>query len=116
MKLSYRTDRMLFEEEKETAKELFEWLAEIQSIFEADKNCGRCNSPNLQLRVRNVEKGKYYELLCLACQGTLVFGQPKNGGLFPKRQDGEGNALSHRGWRVAYGKSEEEVGKGAGAF
>lgn len=121
MKITYRCDRMLFELEADSAKEVFEWLAEIQGIFEAEKNCGRCNSANLRLRVRPVEKGKYYELICADCLGTLAFGQTKTGSLFVKRKDGEGNALSHRGWRAAFGKSEElgeleEAGKGAGHF
>jgi hypothetical protein len=99
---------MLFEFEAETAKELFRQLAEVQSIFEADKSCGRCDKSNLQFRVRAVEDGDYYELVCLECLATLRFGQPRKGGLWPKRKDKEGNILSHRGWRVAYGKVEQE--------
>ena len=108
MKLTYRAAHMLFEFEADTAKELFRSLAEVQSIFEADKSCGRCNSPNLQFRVRNTEEGEYYELVCLDCFSTLCFGQPRKGSLWPKRKDKEGNVLGNRGWRPPYGKGEQE--------
>jgi hypothetical protein len=99
---------MLFEFEGETAKELFQQLAEVQSIFEADKSCGRCSSSNLQLRFRNLKEGDYYEMVCLDCLSTLRFGQPRKGSLWPKRKDEQGNVLSHHGWRMAYGKVEQE--------
>jgi len=108
VKATYRANGVLFELEGETVKELFRSLAEVQSIFGADQSCGRCKSVNLQFRVRAVEEGDYYELVCLACLATLQFGQSRKGGLWPKRKDPEGNVLSHHGWRVAFGKVEQE--------
>ena len=112
MKLRYHflvnTASMTLELEAETAKELFRMLAEVQAIFEADKTCGRCGSSNLQCRVRSVDEGDYYELLCFDCLSTLPLGQTRKGGLFAKRKDKDGNILEKRGWRVAYGRVERE--------
>lgn len=106
MKLTYVTGRMRFELEAETAKQLFEMLAEVQQIFEADARCGRCDCEVLHCRVRQVEQGAYYELVCAMCDSTLQFGQTRTGSLFAKRKDKDGNILDKRGWRVPFGQRE----------
>lgn len=110
IKLSYRTDKMLFELEGETPKELFQDLAEVQSVFEADKACGKCNNTNLQFRVRTTQDGTFYEMLCMACTAALTFGQRRDGGLYPKRKDSEGMTLANRGWKT-WGKAAEADGE-----
>lgn len=93
MKVHYKTrdNRLVFEVQAETAKELFKGIASIQDIFEAERECGCCHSPNLRYSVRTIEENDYYELICTECNARFQFGQHKKGGtLFPKRTEGGG--------------------------
>lgn len=111
MKVHYRskTGRLVFEIEGGTQKEVFEGIADIQEVFEADDTCGLCKSPDIGFRVRDVQGNKYFELRCHHCYAQFNFGQSKDmKNLFPKRQDKEGNWLPNRGW-FKYRKEEENV-------
>lgn len=105
--------RMNFELEAGSAKELFEQIAEVQTTFDVEHNCGLCGSDHVQFNVREEEgKGKqkgqqfkFYELRCQGmvdeqpCRARFDFGQSmdtKN--LFPKRKDDDGNVKGKRGW------------------
>lgn len=106
-KVNYRSanGRMMFEIAGGSPKDIFEAIAGVQEVFEADASCGVCQSTDIQLRVREVSKGnkqfKFFELACQAanCRARLAYGQNtdmKN--LFPKRADENGRPLPNRGW------------------
>ena len=100
MKVRYSVDsksRIVFELDGATCKDIFREVAEIQEIFEADRNCGLCGEPDIRYRVRAVDDNEFFELVCGNCQATLPIGQKKDGkGLFPKRKG------QHHGWREAW--------------
>lgn len=101
MKAHYRTasGHLTFEVEGGSPKDLFENIANLQSVFEAEERCGLCDSPAIRFRVREAAGNKYYELFCVDCRARFSFGQHRQGGgLFPKRRDEAGNLLPSRGW------------------
>lgn len=103
MKAHYRTksNRITFEVEGQSVKDLFRGIAEIQEVFEADDQCGHCESKNIQFRLRRNEGNEFYELACEDCNAALSYGQTKKGDtLFPKRKDASGTPLADRGWKV----------------
>ena|SRR5579883_2387295 len=106
-KVHYRSasGRLVFEITGGTPKDIFEGIAQVQEVFEADSHCGCCNSTDIVFNVREVSKNnktfKYYELKCnsAGCRARLSFGQNQDmKNLFPKRTDDQGNYLPHRGW------------------
>jgi hypothetical protein len=100
VKCHYRSanNRLTFELDAGSQKDLFEGIATLQEIFESDSTCGMCNSTDLRFRVREVKDNKYYEMRCGKCNAQLSFGQHKTGGtLFPKRTTDEGD-MPNRGW------------------
>ena len=102
-----RNNRLTFEVEGGDQKGLFEAVAELQEVFEADDNCGCCSLANIRFRVRTHDDNKYYELVCQECGAKLSFGQHKKGGtLFAKRTD-ESGPLPNRGWYKWQPKQEE---------
>lgn len=101
MKAHYRAlnGKVTFECEGDSPKSLFKKLALVQEIFDADSQCGCCNSTNIRFRSRKVDDFEFYELGCADCFARLQFGQHKTGGgLFPKRKDEDGNYMPFRGW------------------
>lgn len=103
MKLTYRSadGRITAELEAETIKDLFRAVSEFVSIFEADTNCGCCNSQNIHPRTRAYDGNDYFEYFCQDCSAALNLGQHKTGGtLFVKRTDSETKqTLPNRGWK-----------------
>jgi hypothetical protein len=111
LKAHYRTanGRITFEIEGGNQKELFEGVANLQEIFEADSTCGLCHKPNLKFRVREVQNNKYYELHCADCGAQFQFGQHKTKPtLFPKRKDKDDKWLPNRGWSKYQPTKEED--------
>lgn len=106
MRAHYRAlgGRLTIEIEGATIKSMFEAVAEVQEIFEAEDTCGNCGSTHIRFRVRVIEDppGKYYELHCQECRADFSFGQLRdNQGLFPKRVHEESRSpLPNRGWRI----------------
>ncbi len=101
MKARYTSEngRLVFDVEAETAKALFSQLGAIQELFEAETQCGLCNSSDIRYSARVVDEYEFYELACRACKAQFRFGQKKKGGdLFPKRKDDDGNWLANKGW------------------
>ena len=114
MKAHYKTadGRLVFEVNGETPKALFEQVAAVQGLFEAETECGVCcgvkdgQQHNKGIRYscrQDTEGNKYYSLLCLNCFAEFHFGQHRvGGGLFPKRkaegQNGKLVGLPNRGW------------------
>jgi len=106
MKAHYKSGngRLVFEIEESSPKAVFEKIALLQDVFEADDKCGQCNSPNIRFRVRNVktQAGKdvrYFELRCMSCWAQLDYGQSQDMvNLFPKRRGEDGMVIGVRGW------------------
>jgi hypothetical protein len=66
-------------------KEIFEQQAAFEEIFCNNTSCGKCDSEDTRLNVREVDGNKYYQRVCNKCQYSFSFGQKKKGGaLFPK--------------------------------
>lgn len=103
MKAHYRTKdgRITFEVMGESVKDVFKAISEVQAVFEGVSSCGLCHSAAIQFRCREVDGNWYYSMICRDCNGEFRFGQNRDGkGLFPKRQDDEGNPLRNGGWSV----------------
>ncbi len=99
MKATLTINQLLFELEASSGKDLFQQVAEIQEIFEAETKCGACESEDIRYGYREVDTYKYYELHCRNCDAQFKFGQKKQGGqLFPKRRSEDGGALPNGGW------------------
>lgn len=96
MEAQYKTrdGRIVFKVTGEAPKDLFKGIAQLQEIFEADSQCGCCDSNALRYSVRTVEDNDYYELVCSACHAKLSFGQHKKGGTLFAKREGES-----RGWK-----------------
>jgi len=88
---------LLFELDVKSERDLFEQVAHIQEVF--DHVCGKCDSANVKLVVREVNDDKYYEMRCRDCGARLSFGCHKKGEtLFPKRKAEDGSWLPDNGW------------------
>ena len=97
MKVTYKTGKFTVEAEGNTT-EVFEQLASFDSVF---GNCvNKANeSENIGFRHREVEGNHYYELYDKDTFHTLKFGKTKkDGSLFPRRKDADGNWLPDGGW------------------
>lgn len=102
LEAQYKTSngRLVFKLTAENAKAMFQEIARVQDVFEAESACGACNSENIRFVARKVEDYDYYELQCLDCGAAFRFGQSKTGNnLFPKRKDEKGMLLPDRGWQ-----------------
>ena len=102
MEAQYKTSngRLVFKVTAENAKAMFQEIARVQDVFEAESACGACSSENIRFVARKVEDFEYHELQCLDCGAAFRFGQSKTGGgLFPKRKDDQGVPLPNRGWQ-----------------
>lgn len=103
------TDRLVFEIDGKSQKDIFEQLASIQEVFSFTK-CEKCQSTDLKFVVREVEGNKFYELRCQnrQCRARLSFGSHKVGEtLFAKKKDGGGNWLADSGW-VRWDKDQQK--------
>lgn len=113
MKVTYTTTdgRLRFDTEITTTKQAFEFVADVQEIFE-EESCGKCGSKAIHFQVREYDKNLYYKMVCTKCRAQLDFGQHKEGGgLFIKQWDKEAaKPLPDRGWYIYQGKD----GAGAG--
>ena len=98
MKVTYKTGKFTIEAEGSTT-EIFEQLASFDSVF------GNCvnkanNSENIGFKVREVDGNKYYEMYDKDTNHSLKFGKTKkDGSLFPRRKDPDGNWLADGGWQ-----------------
>lgn len=111
MKAHYRIkgNRITFEVEGGTQKELFKEIAQLEDVFGADDKCGKCESDKIRFNVRKPGSNEYYELTCTNCHARLQFGQHKQGEtLYPKLRDENGEELSHRGWSHYTPKKETD--------
>ena len=101
MKVQFKSKsgRLSVEVEGDTQKDVFRQLSAFQEVFEQTK-CGKCGSEDLRFVVRDVEDNDFYELHCNECHSRFAFGQHKgkDGTLFPRRKDGQGNWIPNNGW------------------
>lgn len=99
MKVTYQSGKYNVEVEG-GIKEIFEQLATFDSVFGNAKNKAN-GSENIGYRVREVDGNKYYEMYDRDTYHTLKFGQTKkDGSLFPRRKDADGNWLDDGGWTL----------------
>jgi hypothetical protein len=114
-----RSGRLFVKVQAEKEKDLFRQLATVQEVFDAETQCGCCNSENIRFQVRSVESMEFFEIICIACGAKFEFGQHKNGaGLFPKRRSERGDPLPNNGWKkwkaeFSGGRAEEKSGRRA---
>ena len=97
MKVTYKTGKFTIEAEGNTT-EVFEQLASFDRVF---GNCvNKANeSENIGFRHREVDGNHYYELYDKDTFHVLKFGKTKkDGSLFPRRKDADGNWLPDGGW------------------
>ena len=97
MKVTYKTGKFTIEAEGSTT-EVFEQLASFDSVF---GNCvNKANgSENIGFRHREVDGNHYYELYDKETFHVLKFGKTKkDGSLFPRRKDADGNWLPAGAW------------------
>lgn len=88
---------LVFELDVKGERDLFEQIAHIQEVF--DHVCGKCDSSNIKLVVRENDGNKFYEMRCKDCGAKLSFGSHKTGGtLFPKRKGDGDEWLPSGGW------------------
>lgn len=116
-------DRVEFEIEGATPKDIFTELAQTEEVF-GEPYCGACESPDIYYKVRNstAKKGKntgktftYFEIVCRTCGCFLPIGQHNNdkGTLFPDRKvaGADGTPVydtKRRGWRKSALRKDEE--------
>ena len=99
MKVTYRTGKFTVEAEGGTT-EIFEQLATFDSVFGNCKNKAN-DSENIGFRHREVDGNHYYELYDKDSFHVLKFGKTKkDGSLFPRRKDTDGNWLDNSGWTL----------------
>ena len=96
----------------DTHKELFSSMASYQEVFDTHK-CGKCNGTDLRYVVRDdKEENTYYEIRCtkIGCRAKLAFGvhKGKEGTLFPKKKDKEGNYITDDGWLKWNAETKQE--------
>lgn len=111
MELQVRSSngRLWLKVDANSQKDLFRAAAGFLEVFEAETNCGLCNSNRVRPQTRTVDAFEFFELVCEACDARFEFGQHKNGQtLFPKRRDEDGNPLPNRGWKVWKATGREE--------
>ena len=97
MKVTYRTGKFTVEAEGGTT-EIFEQLATFDSVFGNCKNKAN-DSENIGFRHREVDGNHYYEMYDKDSFHVLKFGKTKkDGSLFPRRKDADGQWLDNGGW------------------
>ena len=121
MKVKYTTGKFQVEAEGSTT-EIFKQLAAFDSVFGNCKNKAN-DSENIGFRHRIVDENDYFEMFDKDTGHVLKFGRTKkDGSLFPRRKDPEGNWLDNNGWikcdpnapsvkqtKSAPAKSDEEI-------
>ena len=107
MKVTYKAGKFTVEAEG-SSTEVFEQLAAFDSVF---GNCvNKANgSENIGFRHREVDGNHYYELYDKDTFHVLKFGKTKkDGSLFPRRKDADGNWIDNGGW-TKYDPNAPEV-------
>lgn len=109
MNIQYTTPngRLVFKFDCKGAKEAFDHVATVQSIFEHEK-CGACGDTSIACNVREPQKGqRYFELVCQSCNARLdVHQNLDNVGLYITRKDKNGQIKGVNGWYIWTGQSD----------
>ncbi len=109
MKATFTINQLQFELDAPEARLLFQQVAQIQEIFEAETRCGCCESEEIRYSFRISGTYEFYELTCRACAAQFRFGQRKGTlELFPKRKDDAGESLPNHGWSVWTPRDEHD--------
>jgi len=101
MKVIYRhNEKLSFEFEAPDEKVIIQRLAMIR-ILCGDEKCGHCGSDNIGHDYKKTDKGyEYYSLRCFDCDAQKNYGQVKEGGLWLKTKDKDGNNVGINGWYI----------------
>lgn len=99
MKLIIDADgRLTAELEPKSIKDSFFAIGQVRAFLIAEP-CGLCKSKNTYPNLKTPKGYKYYQWECGDCGAVFQFGQTQEGEhLFPKRNDGNGQALPNKGW------------------
>lgn len=84
-----------------TVAEVFEQLAQLESVFCGHERCGLCSERRVSYQCQQDASGnKYYKAVCLDCGGKFRFGVRKQpqGMLFPQLKDKLGAIKPNAGW------------------
>lgn len=73
--------RFIVKFEPKGQADLFEQIADFQSVFESETVCGLCKGEDVSFQVRDLDGAKYFEKKCNkpGCYATLAFHQNKKG-------------------------------------
>jgi hypothetical protein len=108
-----KNGQLLFEVVGNQAKDIWEQVAQIQSLFEAETECRLCGCTELRYDHRVTKNGGYhfYELVCRNCSAFFRFGQLRqNNEIYPRRKINN-VPIPNNGWLPAserFGGSQEE--------
>jgi len=98
MKVIYKTGKFTIEAEGSTT-DIFEQLAAFDSVFGNAEKCKATGGTNIGFKHREVDGNHYYEMYDKDSGHTLKFGKTKkDGSLFPRRKDTDGNWMPDGGW------------------
>ena len=97
MRLTYRGSQFTLEVEVGSLKEALACLSEFGGVI-GQSVCGACGSDRVRYVVREAQSYTFYECACCDCSARLSFGQTKDGRLYPRRKDKDGNWLPNNGW------------------
>lgn len=110
-KVTLRMGNSLLQVDANKPEDVFKAAASYAEVL-CEPNCGLCGS-DYRMGFRTAESYEFCYLQCLndSCRARLDFGNLKEGGLFPKRKDEQGNwDYKHRGWKKYLRPTEESGG------
>jgi hypothetical protein len=91
----------IIEVDGETPADLFERLAQLESVFHGHETCGLCKKTGVSYQVqRDKENNRYFKAVCDACGAEFRFGVKREGAgiLFPQLKDKDGAVKPNGGW------------------
>ena len=91
----------IVEADGDTVMEVFEALANLESIFSGHETCGLCGKTGVTYACqRDKDNNRYFKAVCLACGAEFRFGikREPEGALFPQLKDKDGNLKPNGGW------------------
>jgi hypothetical protein len=97
MQVTYKLANCELTVEGADAKAVFDEIASAIEVF-GHSRCGACDSERTALVTRDYDGNTYREIKCQDCGSVLGLGQRKDGKLFPRRKDKDGNWLPNNGW------------------
>lgn len=107
IKLTTTIGNFTVEVEGETQLEAFDNMAEMAELLSVGVHCGKSGATDTIPVRRMTGDFIFREWKCVSSGATLGMGQKKEGGLFPRRKDKEGNWLEDNGWQTWAARKKE---------